>query len=146
MDSSKHVKIQIAAFLLPAAVAVFALRAPLSHAQTDPEPLTKRVVGDYGYWSRTQNPPYSSEQIPFSELTQINHAGVSFDSAGNLSVPGGFLEPELILKAHAAGDKVLLLLGGDFPALDGNSALLGTLVQNLQSFINHYGYDGVDID
>lgn len=30
--------------------------------------LTKRVVGDYGYWSRTQNPPYSSAQIPFQDL------------------------------------------------------------------------------
>ncbi|HUN60877.1 MAG TPA: hypothetical protein VMU53_02755, partial [Candidatus Sulfotelmatobacter sp.] len=26
--------------------------------------LTKRLVGDYGYWSQTQTPPYSSAQIP----------------------------------------------------------------------------------
>jgi len=27
--------------------------------------LPKRLVGDYGYWSRTQTPPYSAAQIPF---------------------------------------------------------------------------------
>ncbi len=40
----------------------------------------KRLVGDYGYWSRTQNPPYSSAQIPFNKLTHINHAGVNFNA------------------------------------------------------------------
>jgi len=107
--------------------------------------LTKRIVGDYGYWSRTQNPPYSAAQIPFQELTQINHAGVSFGSDGKLVVPQGFLEPALISRAHAAGDKVLLLLGGDFEALS-NRAVLSNLLANLQRFITTYGYDGVDID
>jgi hypothetical protein len=72
----------------------------------------KRLVGDYGYWSRTQTPPYSSAQIPFDMVTHINHAGVSFLADGSLSVPDGFLEPALLQRAHAAGVKVLLLLGG----------------------------------
>lgn len=108
--------------------------------------LTKRLVGDYGYWSRTQTPPYSSAQIPMSKLTHINHAGVNFDANANLVVPKGFLEPELIEKAHAAGVKVLLLLGGDFAALETNSGLIQTLVNNLQVFEDAHGYDGVDID
>jgi len=111
----------------------------------------KRLVGDYGYWSRTQTPPYSSAQIPFNMLTHINHAGVGFNADGSLSVPQGFLEPELLSKAHAAGVKVLLLLGGDFPALEvGNSSpspsVLATLLKNLLAFITSNGYDGVDID
>jgi hypothetical protein len=44
--------------------------------------------------------------------------GVSFDASGTLSVPSWpqneFIEPELNHRAHAAGVKVLLLLGGDF--------------------------------
>ena len=108
--------------------------------------LTKRLVGDYGYWSRTQTPPYSSAQIPMSKLTHINHAGVNFDANANLVVPKGFLEPELIEKAHAAGVKVLLLLGGDFAALETNPGLIQTLVNNLQVFEDAHGYDGVDID
>jgi len=108
--------------------------------------LTKRLVGDYAYWSRTQTPAYGSAQIPMSKLTHINHAGVNFDANANLVVPQGFLEPALIEKAHAAGVKVLLLLGGDFAALETQPSLVQTLVANLQVFEDTYGYDGVDID
>jgi chitinase len=108
--------------------------------------LTKRLVGDYGYWSRTQTPPYSSAQIPMSKLTHINHDGVTFDANANLVVPQGFLEPALIEKAHAAGVKVLLLLSGDFGALETQPRLVETLVANLQVFEDTHGYDGVDID
>ena len=106
----------------------------------------KRLVGDYGYWSRTQTPPYSSAQIPFNKLTHINHAGVSSNADGSLTVPDGFLEPELISKAHAAGVKVGLLLGGDFPGMETIPGSLITLMANLKTFIVANGYDGVDID
>ena len=72
------------------------LSAVSSPAQAQTEPasatLTKRLIADYGYWSRTQVPPYSADQIPFKKLTHINHAGVGFDANGNLDVPSGFLE------------------------------------------------------
>jgi chitinase len=122
-------------------------RNPAAFAQAPGQTneLPKRVIGDYGYWSRSQTPPYSSAQIPFNELTHINHAGVSFDATGALVVPEGFYEPELITKAHAAGVKVLLLLGGDFPALE-KPGVLRVLIGNLDTFIKNNGYDGVDID
>jgi len=123
-----------------------ALLSAVPPAQSQTRELTKRVVGDYGYWSRIQTPPYSSAQIPFAKLTHINHAGVSFKANGDLVVPDGFLEPELIDKAHAAGVKVMLLLGGPFTALEQNAGLQAILIGNLQTFINHYDYDGVDID
>jgi len=45
---------------------------------------------------------------------------LSFDASSTLSVPSGpqneFIEPELHDRAHAAGVKVLLSLGGDFNA------------------------------
>jgi chitinase len=118
----------------------------ISASAQSTSPLPKRVIGDYGYWSRTQTPPSSSAQIPFQKLTHINHAGVNFASDGSLTIPSGFDEPELLLKAHANGVKVLLLLGGDFTALDGNPAVLTTLLKNLAVFIHARGYDGVDID
>ena len=94
--------------LLLLAIVAFAFQSQPSYAQdsTDAPPLPKRLVGDYGYWSRTQTPPYSAAQIPFNKLTHINHAGVSFSADGTLSVPQGFLEPELITLAHANGVKV----------------------------------------
>jgi GH18 family chitinase len=42
--------------------------------------------------------------------------------------------------------KVLLLPGGDFPALETSTTVLPTLVGKLQDFIGRHGYDGVDID
>ncbi len=135
------------AWMLPMVLALGG-GAPFAPAQEEQAPpqLTKRLVGDYGYWSRTQTPPYSAEQIPMSKLTHINHAGVSFDSKAKLVVPAGFLEPELIDRAHAAGVRVLLLLGGDFGVLETHPALVGTLVNNLQVFLEAHRYDGVDID
>jgi chitinase len=108
--------------------------------------LPKRLIADYGYWSRTQVPPYSSEQIPFQKLTHINHAGVTFDANGNLIVPSGFLEKELLDKAHQNGVEVLLLLGGDFNGMETTAGGLNALLKNLLAFIQTYGYNGVDID
>lgn len=127
-------------------VAAFA-SVPLARAQDAfATQLPKRLVGDYGFWSRTQIPPYSSAQIPFRKLTHINHAGVNFDANGNLQVPEGFLEPELIAKSHAAGVRVLILLGGDFTALDSNAGVLANLIAKLQAFVAMHDYDGIDID
>jgi chitinase len=107
--------------------------------------LPKRLVGDYGYWSKSQTPPYSAAQIPYGMLTHINHDGVSFNADGTLSVPQGFLEPELNDRAHAAGVKVLLLLGGDFTGLETSGAV-ETLVDNIAAFEQEHHYDGVDMD
>jgi len=119
-----------------------------AYGQSEPgnQLLTKRVIADYGYWSRTQVPPYSAEQIPFKKLTHINHAGVGFDANGNLSVPSGFLEPELLDKGHDNGVKVMLLLGGDFPGLESTPGGLSALLKNVHAFIKNHGYDGIDID
>jgi chitinase len=122
------------------------LLACASLAFAEPPVLPRRLVADYGYWSQTQTPPYSSAQIPFYKVTQVNHAGVSFGSDGSLIVPSGFLEPALITKAHASGAKVVLLLGGDFPALEASAGILPRLISNLTSFVLTNGYDGVDID
>ena len=127
--------------------ASFALPRPAS-AQVSAAASTapKRLVADYGYWSRTQTPAYSADQIPFKKLTHINHAGVGFDANGNLDVPAGFLERKLIDKGHDNGVKVMLLIGGDFNGLEATSGGLANLLKNLQTFIREYGYDGVDID
>lgn len=107
--------------------------------------LTKRLVGDYGYWSKYQDPPYGAKQIPYGKLTHINHAGVGLNADGSLSVPDGFLEPALLRKAHKAGVKVLLLLGGDFTGLE-TPGVLDLAVANLWTLISEKGYDGLDID
>ena len=107
--------------------------------------LSKRLVGDYGYWSKYQDPPYGAKQIPYGKLTHINHAGVGLNADGTLSVPDGFLEPALLRKAHKAGVKVMLLLGGDFTGLE-TPGVMDLAVGNLWTLISENGYDGLDID
>jgi hypothetical protein len=66
-------------------------------------------VSDFGVQRRTNF-------LPQADPYQLD--GVSFDASGTLSAPSGpqneFIEPELHDRAHSAGVKVLLLLGGDF--------------------------------
>lgn len=117
----------------------------LAAQESLPNHLSKRVVGDYVSSSKSQTPPYGAAQIPYHKLTHINHAGVSFDASGTLSVPDGFIEPVLNRRAHAAGVKVLLLLGGDFPGLE-LSGSVQSLVDNVAAFEKQHEYDGVDVD
>jgi len=128
-------------------VSVMLTASPLCAQEPEalPNHLSKRVVGDYGYWSKDQTPAYGASQIPYQKLTHINHAGVTFNASGTLSVPDGFIEPALNHHAHAAGVKVLLLLGGDFSGLEA-SGDVQTLVDNIAAWEKQYGYDGADID
>ena len=122
--------------------------AAFGQAETDSAnaKVSKRLIADYGYWSRTQVPPYSSAQIPFQKMTHINHAGVNFDNTGSLQVPDGFLEPELLEKAHSHGVKVMLLLGGDFSGVEATPGALAKLLKNVHAFIQKHGYNGIDLD
>jgi chitinase len=129
------------------------LTLPLLHAQAQdsdlqkqPEPPAKRLVGDYDSGSKFNDPPYTAAQIPYSKLTHIIHSGVGFDADGNLQVPDQFIEPELIPHAHAAGTKVMLLIGGDTTDMETNPSGIPALVKNLKAFVTKHDYDGLDLD
>ena len=132
-----------------------ALSFSLMHAQaqnaspsTAPAQAAKRLVADYDSGSKFLAAPYTytAAQIPYSKITDIIHSGVGFDADGNLQVPDQFIEPTLIPSAHAAGAKVLLLIGGDVTGLEANPSAVPTLVANLKQFETTYGYDGLDLD
>jgi chitinase len=111
----------------------------------------KRLVADYGFWSKTQSPSYSADQIPFHRLTHIIHANIAAapSSDGSLEVPSGFLEPELVRRAHASGVKVMVLVGAGaevFSDLAGAAAARDNFARSLRAFVDVHGYDGVDID
>jgi chitinase len=118
---------------------------PLVAQSASAPALPKRLVADYGYWSKYDTPSYSHLQIPYHLLTHINHAGASFDAHGAIFAPNGFIEPALNTLSHAAGVKVLLLLGGDFEGVE-KKGTLDTLVSNIAAFEQQYNYDGVDMD
>ncbi len=114
---------------------------PLAHPH-------KRLIADYDSNSKFLAPPYTygAAQIPYHKLTHIIHAGVPFDANGKLHVPGQFVEPELIPRAHAAGTKVVLLIGGDVTGLEANQTAIPALLQNLKAFVTTNDYDGIDLD
>jgi len=134
---------------------VVTLSFPLMYAQAqDPdlakssEQPSKRLVADYDSGSKFLAPPYTytAAQIPYSKITHIIHSGVGFDADGNLQVPDQFIEPQLIPQAHAAGTRVLLLIGGDVTGLEANPSAIPALVKNLKAFVTKYDYDGLDLD
>jgi len=117
----------------------------------------KRLLGYYPEWSKFNNPPYvySADQIPYNQLTHIAHAFVLLTAKadGTLNVPYKYLEPALISKAHAAGVKVLVSIGGGdgiqgprFNKMARSETTRQAFVKNVHSFLSANGYDGVDID
>ena len=108
----------------------------------------KRLVADYDSGSKFNAPPYaySADQIPYGKLTDIIHSGIGFDNEGNIQVGDGFVEPELTSRAHAAGDHVVLLVGGDLSQYETVPANLAKLVANIHEFVLEHDYDGVDLD
>ncbi|MBZ5667707.1 MAG: glycoside hydrolase family 18 protein [Acidobacteriia bacterium] len=117
----------------------------------------KRLLGYYPEWSKYNDPPYvySADQIPYSQLTHISHAFLLLDKKadGTLDEPQGFIEPNLISMAHAAGVKVLVSIGGGdgiqgprFNKMARVEAYRQAFAQNVHAFLTSNGYDGVDID
>ena len=139
--------------LFATALLVTLSSGPIS-AQVAPT-APKRLLGYYTAWSKYNTPPYSAHQIPYSKLTHIAHAFLllSGKADGTIEIPGGTIEPELLIKAHAAGVKVLISIGGGdgiegprFNTMAASETARQAFVKNVHEFLVHYGYDGVDID
>jgi chitinase len=139
-----------------ALLTIGALSPCLMHAQ-DPPLASPRLIAYYTSWSKYNNPPYaySSKQIPYTQLTHIEHAFVLLNAKANgvLTVPKGFLEAKLISDAHAAGVKVLLSIGGSgnnqwslFSKMAQSEKFRQAFVKNVHTFLTKHKYDGVDID
>src|SRR6266700_61122 len=142
-------KFRRSAFILPVLILVgllTALVAQTAQAQGKQNRIPKRIVADYTNGSKYLNPPYDVAQIPFRKLTHIIHASVPWYSDGSLGVANGFLEPDLIQKAHRNGVKVMLLTGGDFAAIEGSEQVFNTVLANLKALVTANGYDGLDVE
>ena len=115
----------------------------------------RRLLAYYSSGSRRGNPPYSAANIPFDRLTHIDHAflRLSGKNDGSLDISPNLLEPELISRAHAAGVRVMISLGGGgsgaakpFVAVAADPVARANMVKNVRDFVVQNGYDGVDLD
>lgn len=113
-------------------------------------PTTSRVVGYFPTWTG------SIDAIPYGKLTHINYAFILPTASGGLTgvaMSGDARLLGLVQRAHNAGVKVLISIGGwnngndsAFVAMAASSTARNTFVNNVITFVNNYGLDGVDID
>jgi len=95
-----------------------------------------------------------ASNIDFTALTHVIHFSLIPNSNGSLDTSANGITPayskDLIARAHAAGRKVIICVGGassegDFQSAT-SAATLPVFINNLTNFVAAYGYDGVDID
>ncbi len=120
------------------------------------------VLTWYPYWT-TARYGYDLDWLDLDFIDVISHYGIKPDpgSPGDIIEPtaGGEVtwpETELITKVHAAGKKIILLVGGAESGADagfravcghqGSGALRQDLVDNVMAIVDARNYDGVDID
>jgi GH18 family chitinase len=107
-----------------------------------------KVIGYMPSWAGDVN------AVQYSKLTHINYAFLLPTSTGGIqAIENPSKLQSLVSLAHANGVKVMISVGGwnngddsGFETLAGNSSYRTTFVNNMISFVNTYGLDGVDID
>lgn len=134
--------------MLNKGLVVFGLLALLEMTGINGLQGANTVVGYYPAWSRYTFP---AENIDFEMLTHITHAFIWPKSNGDLDMYSSILYPALVEATHQAGKRILVSMGGwgnctHFSAVLADSAKRQRLIDNLVSFCDEKGYDGVDLD
>lgn len=108
-------------------------------------------TGYYPGWEQSSMP---ASNIDFTALTHIIHFSLVPNSNGTLNSDDNSIttanSTDIVTRAHAAGKKVLICVGGagsegDFQAAT-SVANLPVFISNLTNFMATRGYDGVDLD
>ena len=127
----KSLKIAAAAFLLSGAL----------HAQW--------IAGYY----ESQNGVEPVSSIPWNKYTEVIHFAASTDGSGGVILHWLSQSEiqQLVAAGHQAGKKVIVCIqdnGSNLNAFSSSTApgTINTFVNNIASFVNSNGYDGVDID
>jgi len=108
-------------------------------------------TGYYPGWEQASMP---ASNIDFTALTHLIHFSLVPNSDGTLNSNDNSIttanSADVVSRAHAAGKKVLICVGGadSESAFQGatSSANLPTFINSLTNFMAARGYDGVDID
>lgn len=109
-----------------------------------------KVIGYFADW--TSNANSMLDNINYDALTHINYAfAIPNQGNGYISVGNSALLKKMVTKAHAAGVKVNLSLGGasasyTFQPICADNTLRTRLIDSTTNFIKKYDLDGLDLD
>ncbi|ATB46158.1 chitinase [Corallococcus macrosporus DSM 14697] len=126
--------------------------ATVTVTSTPPPPGGKWVSGYYTGWNADLYPP---EKVDFTALTHILVGRVTPNPDGTVNTQfdnsnGPAIARTLSTRAHAAGRKAIIMVGGagehDGWVGAASSANRARFVQNLVNAMETFGYDGLDID
>lgn len=134
-------------------VGVAASNVLVNVSQPVAQSVNQWVMGYYVAYQRSLYPP---EAIDWRGLTHVIMARVKANADGSLDtsfdwdpVNGPALATDIAARAHAAGRKAILMLGGDDNGAEILSAVTHhrvAFIANLRSAMTTYGYDGLDLD
>ena len=131
-------------------------QAPVGHAP-------KQIIGYYPLWEfAARDTLVRPETIPYRQLTMVNVAFFYPLADGRITladslqpvadlVLGGKSGESLVERAHRAGTRVLISLGGwanseHFPAAASSEASRRRFAGECVALVQKYGIDGIDID
>lgn len=118
-----------------------------------PTVSTQWVMGYYVAYQRDLYPP---DKIDWNGLSHITMGVIKANADGTLdttfdwdATDGPALAKDVATRAHAAGKKALLMLGGDSNGAQIHDAVANNraaFIANLVAIMAEYGYDGLDLD
>ena len=105
----------------------------------------------YAAWLQDYMP---ASNVDFAAVSHVIHFAIVPEADGQLDTAVNGIAPaystDLVSRAHAAGAKALICVGGAGSQTGFRGATApayrGAFVSNLLSFVRAYGYDGVDVD
>jgi chitinase len=105
------------------------------------------VLGYYPSWKSGLEP----DRINYRQFTHLCHAFLMADTSGTLKTEGNLPSRELTSRAHAAGVKVLLSIGGAdsgayMAPITTNPLTRERFALDITAMALDHGYDGIDLD
>jgi len=104
--------------------------------------IASNIVGYVASWNG--NPTF----LQYDKLTYLNYSFAEVNTNGTLRCDTTYLG-SIVTKAHAAGVKVLISVGGGSNGKRMTAAMRNArtnLVANIEAFVQTWGLDGADID
>ena len=121
-----------------------------------PPPATASDQWVMGYYATYQRDLYPPAAVDWSGLTHLIVTRVKANADGTLDTNfdwdptnGPAFATDLAARAHAAGRKAILMLGGDGNGAEILAAVTNqraVFIANLKATMTRYGYDGLDLD